>query len=112
MEQNITALTTAGLMSQDTTILLAAAIGIILWNIIIFAVYGIDKRKAAKGSWRTSETTLILCAFLMGGFGAFIGMKVFRHKTKHLKFRLLLPLAIMVNIAVMVAVIWLKGGFA
>ncbi|MCL2376335.1 MAG: DUF1294 domain-containing protein [Defluviitaleaceae bacterium] len=79
------------------------ALGIFaLWNIITFAMYGADKGKAKKGRWRVSETALIACAFLMGGVGSFLGMRLFRHKTQHLKFKLLVPLAIIVNICVFV----------
>ena len=77
-----------------------AAATIVLWNVITFAMYGIDKRKAQKNKWRISESTLILCAFLMGGGGALAGMSVFRHKTNHLKFKLLVPLALAMNIAI------------
>ena len=70
------------------------------WNIFSFALYGTDKHKARKMKWRISEKTLILCAFLMGSVGALLGMKIFRHKTKHLKFKLLLPLALIVNIVI------------
>ena len=73
---------------------------IVIWNIITFAMYGIDKRKAQKKKWRISESTLILCAFLMGAAGALAGMSVFRHKTNHLKFKLLVPIALAMNIAV------------
>jgi len=75
---------------------------LVLWNFIVFAIYGIDKLKARKKAWRISEATLIACAFLMGGIGAFLGMTIFRHKTKHLKFKLLVPLAMVINVAVVV----------
>jgi uncharacterized membrane protein YsdA (DUF1294 family) len=81
------------------------ALVIAAWNIITFALYGADKQKAIKKSRRISEKTLILCAFLMGGIGAFLGMAVFRHKTKHLKFKLLVPVAVIVNIGVAVMMI-------
>ena len=70
------------------------------WNFIVFLLYGIDKLKAIKQTWRIKEATLILAAFFMGGVGAFFGMSVFRHKTKHLKFKILVPLAIIINIAI------------
>ena len=66
----------------------------------MFLLYGIDKRKAIKQKWRIKEAALILSAFFMGGMGAFLGMKAFRHKTKHLKFKILVPFAIIVNIAI------------
>ena len=80
-----------------------------LWNIVTFALYGIDKRKAIKSKWRISEKSLIFCAFIMGSVGALSGMSVFRHKTRHLKFKLLLPLALIVNIGIL-ALVWYCFG--
>ena len=77
-----------------------------IWNIAVFALYGIDKWKASRNKWRVKERTLVLSAFLMGGAGAFLGMIVFRHKTKHLKFKILLPLALVLNIAAVVGFIY------
>jgi len=94
-------------MMMSPIILLILAAVFILWNIITFAMYGMDKRKAEKGKWRTSEAALIAVAFFMGGVGAFLGMTVLRHKTKHLKFRVLLPLALVLNIGVLVLIGWL-----
>ena len=84
---------------------IALALVLVLWNIVTFALYGVDKHKAKKKKWRISETSLILCAFLMGGLGALLGMSAFRHKTKHLKFRLLIPLALIVNIGIAVLIL-------
>ncbi len=66
--------------------IIAAACYIVV-NIIAFLVYGRDKHKAENGTWRTSEKTLIIAAFL-GPFGAYAGMRKFRHKTQKLKFKL------------------------
>ena len=71
---------------------------IAMWNIVVFFIYGVDKLKAIKGNWRISEQTLICSAFLFGSIGALFGMFVFRHKTKHIKFRILLPLALILNL--------------
>lgn len=71
-----------------------------LWNVIIFLLYGIDKYKAVKNKWRISEKTLLGCAVLMGGIGATLGMEIFRHKTKKPLFRLGVPAAVVLNIAV------------
>ena len=68
-----------------------------IWNIIVFALYGTDKNKARSNKQRIREATLISCAFLMGGIGALLGMSVFRHKTKRMKFKLLIPLAVFTN---------------
>ena len=77
-------------------IILAA---LLLVNIVAFAAYGIDKRKAQKGRWRIPESTLLLLAFFGGAPGALMGMRAFRHKTKHRKFKILVPLFLVLQIA-------------
>ena len=67
------------------------------WNGIVCMLYGIDKYKAINNQWRISEKLLIGSAFLMGGLGAFLGMMLFRHKTKQLKFKILIPMALFLN---------------
>ena len=52
-------------------------------NVVTFTVYGIDKSKARRGAWRIPEKRLFLLPLLGGSVGALLGMKVFRHKTKH-----------------------------
>jgi uncharacterized membrane protein YsdA (DUF1294 family) len=54
-----------------------------LVSLVAFFAYGLDKRKAKKGSWRTKESVLLGLAFFGGAVGALLGMKVFHHKTKH-----------------------------
>lgn len=76
-------------------------IGIIcLMNLIAFIMFGVDKYKASHDLWRIPESTLILFAFLGGAIGALAGMKVFHHKTRKIKFRILIPAALVFNIAV------------
>lgn len=86
---------------------LAAIALTVVMSIITFALYAIDKRRAEKNKWRIKESTLILFGFLMGAVGAVLGMKRLRHKTQHLKFKILVPLALIVNIAVIGVVVWL-----
>ena len=62
-----------------------------IWNGVTFFQMGYDKRMAIMGKRRIRERTLLFSAFCFGGLGSFIGMLLFRHKTKHLKFQLLLP---------------------
>lgn len=64
----------------------------IVVNVLAFCLYGIDKRKAIMDKWRIPETTLLGIAFLGGSLGAWAGMQLFRHKTKHWKFKILIPL--------------------
>lgn len=69
-----------------------AVIYIVVMSLICFVTMGVDKRKAIHNKWRISEVTLILIAFLGGGMGSFLGMRWFRHKTKHVKFVVFIPL--------------------
>lgn len=67
-------------------------------NAITFLTYGIDKLKAMKNKWRIPEATLLLLAVTGGSIGAFLGMKVWHHKTMHKKFTYGIPLIIAVQI--------------
>ena len=64
-------------------------------------VYGIDKWKAKKSKWRIRETALLGLAVLGGSIGAWLGMKVWHHKTQHKKFRYGLPAIIIVQFLLM-----------
>ncbi|MDL2294293.1 DUF1294 domain-containing protein [Ruminococcaceae bacterium OttesenSCG-928-D13] len=81
--------------------ILTAAALIAAWNIVVFALYAIDKRRAQKGARRISEKTLLICTFLLGAPGAALGMAVARHKTRHLKFRILVPLALVLQLGLL-----------
>ncbi len=72
---------------------------LIVINIVTFLIYGIDKRKAKQGCWRISEATLLILAVIGGSIGALLGMKVWRHKTMHKKFKYGLPLILLAQIA-------------
>ena len=72
---------------------------LILANLLSFALFGIDKNKAKKGSWRISERTLIASAILFGSFGTWIGMKVFHHKTRKPLFAWGVPLLCILQLA-------------
>ena len=70
---------------------------LLIWNILVFSVYGIDKFNSMDNKWRVSEKNLIAMAFALGGIGALLGMAIFRHKTKRRKFRIWIPVAIVLN---------------
>ena len=67
-------------------------------NILTFFVYGIDKWRAKKGKWRISEATLLLLAIIGGSIGAWLGMKVWHHKTMHKKFKYGVPAILIIQI--------------
>ena len=60
-------------------------------NLVAFFLMGEDKRRAKNGLWRIPERTLLLSALMGGAPGALAGMRIFRHKTRHLRFRYGLP---------------------
>ena len=62
-----------------------------LINAVAFVLMHADKRRARKNRWRIPERTLIGTAVLGGSIGALLGMRCFRHKTRHLKFTLGIP---------------------
>ena len=77
---------------------LYAILGILIWNIIVMLVYGFDKSRAIRGGKRVRESTLILCSYLLGSLGAMFGMVLFNHKTSKMKFRLFVPLSVIINV--------------
>lgn len=73
-----------------TLILLIWMAGISLPAFLLCAA---DKWKAKRGRWRVPEKTLLLLALFGGGWGLWLGMVAFRHKTKHLVFQVVAPLS-------------------
>lgn len=65
---------------------------LLIINFVAFYLYWEDKRRAKKDKWRIKESTLLLAGLLGGSFGSLVSMHVFRHKTQHLKFKILVPL--------------------
>jgi len=80
----------------------------ILMNLLTFFLYVIDKSNAAKNKWRISENTLIFFTLALGGIGAFLGMRLARHKTKHTKFKIAAVLGLLIAV---VPIIHIAHGF-
>lgn len=95
---------------MDGKMTLVIVIAVVLMNLLTFVMYGIDKRKAQSRKWRIPEATLIGMSFAFGSVGACLGMKVFHHKTKHLKFKILVPLSLVLHIIIIS--IYIKFLFA
>ena len=70
-------------------------------NLLSFLLYGADKHRAEKGRWRIREKTLFVFPLLGGSFGAFDGMYLFRHKTRHWYFRFGIPLLLLLQAALL-----------
>lgn len=72
---------------------------LLIINAIGFVLMLVDKHKARKNLWRIPESTLMSAAALGGSIGCLIGMYTVRHKTRHLKFTLGIPLILAAQIA-------------
>ena len=70
-------------------------------NVATFFTYGIDKWKAKKSKWRIREAALLGLAVLGGSIGAWLGMKIWHHKTMHKKFKYGIPAIIIVQLAIL-----------
>ena len=75
-------------------------------NVATFFTYGLDKWKAKKSLWRIRESSLLMLAVLGGSIGAWLGMKVWHHKTQHKKFKYGVPLIILAQIALACILLW------
>lgn len=73
---------------------------LLIINIIAFITIYIDKQKAIKHKWRIKESTLFLLSALGGSLGTLLGMYNFRHKTKHKKFTIGIPLILVIQILI------------
>lgn len=73
-------------------------------NLVTFFIYGIDKLKAKRGKWRIPESMLLTLAVVGGSIGALLGMLVFRHKTKHKKSIIGVPLILAAQVALLIAI--------
>ena len=83
----------------------------IITNVIGFALMGIDKRKAKKGSFRIPEATLFSIAIIGGSIGSILGMFLFRHKTKHWYFVIGLPIIFALQLGLMALLYFLPITF-
>ena len=81
----------------------ALGAGFLAANGLAFLLFGVDKARARRGAWRISESALLLAAACFGGTGALAGMRAFRHKTRHWKFKILVPLFAAAQWALIVA---------
>ena len=80
-------------------------LALLIWNLLIFLIYGIDKPKARRGAWRIPEKILLLLALTCGGFGAWLAGIRFHHKTRKWYFKTVWFLG-MVTTLVVLYFIW------
>ncbi len=67
-------------------------------NIIGIVLVASDKKRARRRQWRVSEKMLFLVAILGGSIGVYLTMKAVRHKTKHKRFMIGLPIIIILQL--------------
>ncbi|WP_082233634.1 DUF1294 domain-containing protein [Halobacillus massiliensis] len=83
---------------------------VILYLLIVslfeFFLMGYDKKRAREGKWRVSEKTFWLLAAAGGAAGGFLGMYVFRHKTKHVSFVIGMPLVAVAQLYMLSTMNW------
>ena len=82
---------------------------LVLANLVAFAMYGIDKRRAIKDKWRIPEKRLLLAALFGGAPGALWGMILFHHKTKKAKFFLTVPVLFVLQVVLFSWLFWRLG---
>jgi len=78
---------------------------LIVINAAAFLLMLIDKVKAKKNLWRIPEATLFLVAAIGGSIGSLLGMYTFRHKTKHIKFIVGMPLILAAHIVIAILIL-------
>lgn len=71
---------------------------LIFINIVGIALMGVDKRRAIKKAWRISEKTFFIVSLIGGSAGSWLGMYLFRHKTKHRYFVVGIPAIFFIQI--------------
>ena len=79
---------------------------LLIVNALGFYMMWSDKRKAIKDAWRTPERNFFIVALIGGRVGCWAGMQTFRHKTKHIKFTVGIPIILLLQI---MAVLWITG---
>ena len=75
-------------------------------NVLTFLLYGIDKWKAKRARWRIPESVLLGMAAVGGSVGAWLGMRVWHHKTQHKKFRYGVPAILLAQIVLLGWIFW------
>ncbi|MDY4844923.1 MAG: DUF1294 domain-containing protein, partial [Parabacteroides sp.] len=72
---------------------------LLIVNVLAFIIYGFDKYQARKAGRRIPEATLLIWAGIGGSIGAWMGMKIWHHKTLHKKFKYGIPILITMQVA-------------
>ncbi len=71
-------------------------------SMITFLLMGYDKMQAKADGHRIPERVLLILGVFGGAIGGLLGMKVFRHKTRHSSFWLVFGIAAIIHIFLIV----------
>lgn len=71
---------------------------LLLINALTFLIMLLDKHRARKNLWRIPETTLLALCAIGGSLGGVTAMQLFRHKTRHLRFSIGIPVMLLAHI--------------
>jgi len=82
---------------------------LVVINLIAFVLYGIDKKRAIRNEYRIRESVMLWIARLGGAIGSWLGIKSFHHKTQHTKFRIVVPLWMIIWVAAIVLAVMKLG---
>ncbi len=82
---------------------------LIFWNIFVFLLYGFDKLQSKIKGWRISEVMLLTSTIFFGGIGALLGMTIFRHKTRKIRFWVVSVLSTLITVLLLIYLF--LGGF-
>ena len=91
---------------NDTPITTIIVFYLVILNVLTFLLYGIDKWKAKRSRWRIPESALLGMAAVGGSVGAWLGMRIWHHKTQHKKFRYAVPAILVAQIVLLVWIFW------
>lgn len=75
-------------------------------NVIAFIIVARDKMKARKKLWRTPEKVIFMLALVGGSLGVYLSMLFFRHKTKHKKFMIGIPLILILQLVIVCLILF------
>lgn len=89
---------------MDVIRMLALYLGLV--NVAAFWLMGVDKQRAKRGEWRIPEKTLFFPVIIGGGLGGVLGMRCFRHKTKHPQFQYGFPAIAVIEFALLGWLLW------
>ncbi len=78
---------------------------LVLWNGFVFGMYGEDKRRFKAGLPRASENMFVVASLFMGAFGTLAGMVIFHQRLRSAKLVLIMPFALLLNLAVAMGIL-------